>query len=86
MPINSQRQLIRELMPDLRRLRAKGYSFQQLASMLNQGGLTLQPATVRSYYLEILYAQMEQHEIVLMHMVEIETMLQVLIDQDQACQ
>lgn len=55
----TQRQLFGALMPELFVLRKKGCSFAQLTLLLNQSGFKLQPATVRTYYNELLASKME---------------------------
>lgn len=55
----TQRQLFAALMPELYLLRTKGFSFAQLAGLLNESGFKLQPSTVRVYYYEMLADKMQ---------------------------
>lgn len=55
----TQRQAFAKLMPHLFVLRNKGCSFKQLASLLTECGLNLQPSTVRSYFDEMLADRMD---------------------------
>lgn len=48
----SHRHAFSELMPELRMLRNKGFTFQQIATLLRQIGLRLQPSMVRQYFNE----------------------------------
>ena len=50
----TQRQLIRELMPELYVMRNDGFSFEQIAQLLGEVNVKLQPGTIRSYYSEML--------------------------------
>lgn len=54
----TQRQAFGQLMPQIYVLRSKGCSFRQLATLLVQCGLKLQPDTVRRYYGEMLADRM----------------------------
>lgn len=56
----TQRQLFAALMPELYALRHKGFSFRQIASLLNDSGCSLQPGTVRGYYNELIEGRMEE--------------------------
>ena len=56
----TQRQLFAALMTELYALRMKGFSFRQIASLLNDSGFSLQPGTVRSYYNEMIAARMDE--------------------------
>jgi hypothetical protein len=55
----SQRRAFEKLMPHLYVLRQKGYSFPQLAKLLGDVGIKLQPSTVRAYYHEMLAERMD---------------------------
>ena len=54
----SQRQLFKELMPDLYVLRMKGFCFGQLTTLLNNCGFMIKISTVRTYYHEALASKM----------------------------
>lgn len=75
----TQRKAFSALMPDLYMLRNKGFSFQQLASILNSVGFTLQPGTVRNYFNEMLvnreeeFIQRMNEQLVLLEAVKKET-------------
>lgn len=56
----SKRQAFAHYMPDLYVLRNKGCSFPQLAELLKQVGLKLQPSTVRVYYTELLADRLDE--------------------------
>lgn len=58
----SQRKAFAKLMPYLFVLRSKGCSFPQLAGLLTQCGLNLQPSSVRRYFDELLADRMEACE------------------------
>ena len=58
----TQRQAFSQLMPQIFVLRRKGCSFRQLATLLAQCGLKLQPDTVRRYYAEMLAERMDACE------------------------
>lgn len=55
----TQRQAFEKLMPHLYVLRNKGCSFSQLAKLLSEVGIKLQPSTVRSYFSEMLATRMD---------------------------
>jgi hypothetical protein len=55
----TQRQLIRDLMPELFLLRNTGFSFEQLAQLLGEINIKLQPGTIRTYYSEMLAERMD---------------------------
>lgn len=55
----TQRQAFEKLMPHLYVLRNKGCSFLQLAKLLGEVGIRLQPSTVRSYFSEMLATRMD---------------------------
>lgn len=55
----SQRRAFEKLMPHLYVLRHKGCSFSQLAKLLGDVGIKLQPSTVRAYYHEMLAERMD---------------------------
>ena len=55
----TQRQAFEKLMPHLFVLRNKGCSFVQLAGLLTQCGLNLQPSGVRRYFEEMLVDRMD---------------------------
>ncbi|WP_157896855.1 hypothetical protein [Acidovorax carolinensis] len=55
----TQRQAFEKLLPHLYVLRNKGCSFAQLAKLLGEVGIKLQPSTVRSYFSEMLAARMD---------------------------
>jgi len=46
----SQRQTVRDLMPEIFMMKKAGYSFQQVATLMNENGFDLQPSTLRSYF------------------------------------
>lgn len=56
----TQRQAFKAYMPELYILRNKGCSFAQIASLLADCGFTLQPATVRMYYSEMLAERLDE--------------------------
>lgn len=55
----TQRQAVDKLMPHLYVLRNKGCSWAQLAKLLGECGINLQPSTVRIYYTEMLATRMD---------------------------
>lgn len=55
----SQRKAFESLMPYMYVLRNKGCSWAQLTKLLNDCGLKLQPATVRTYYSEMLSSRLD---------------------------
>jgi len=55
----SQRQVFTALMPELYVLRMRGCGFNQITTLLNACGFTLQPSTVRSYYRTMLASEMK---------------------------
>lgn len=55
----TQRQAFAAFMPDLFVLRSMDCSFSDLANLLRECGLKLQPSTIRTYYNEMLEDQME---------------------------
>lgn len=56
----TQRQAMATYMPELYVLRNKGCSFAQLASLLVECGVNLQPSTVRIYYGEMLAGRLDE--------------------------
>lgn len=56
----SQRQAFNALMPEIYMLRNKGFSFQQIATLMEQVGFRLQPSTVRSYFNELLVGRQDE--------------------------
>lgn len=56
----TQRQAISALMPELYMLRNKGFTFQQITSLLGQCGFRLQPSTVRIYFNEMLVDRQDE--------------------------
>jgi len=56
----TQRQAMATYMPELYVLRNKGCSFAQLASLLVECGVNLQPSTVRIYYGEMLADRLDE--------------------------
>lgn len=55
----TQRQAVEKLMPHLYVLRNKGCSWPQLAKLLGECSINLQPSTVRAYYTEMLASRMD---------------------------
>lgn len=58
----SQRDIFRALMPKLHLMRKRGFSFRQIATLLEQAGLKLAIGTVRTYYYEFLMEMLEECE------------------------
>lgn len=50
---HTQRSTFNDYLPDLYVLRENGYTFKQLAALLKDCGLNLEPSSVRTYYYEM---------------------------------
>ena len=54
-----QREYFSKLLPQVMQLRSEGISFQQIAAVLEKGGLKLSPSTVKDYYSEFNFQRMQ---------------------------
>lgn len=54
-----QREYFSKLLPQVMQLRSEGISFQQIAVLLEKGGLKLSPSTVKDFYSEFNFQRMQ---------------------------